>query len=280
MVLGACADSPGAGESTATTGQTIVSGTEDDADPAVVGLISGADSFPSCTGTLIGPRVIVTAAHCIADGRKRVVRFGATVISVKDVHAHPRFDRGTLSYDIATVELDRDAPSDVVPIVLAAAPPPVGSHLRVVGFGLAHALDFPTELRKRSGGVAVDALRELDFRVVPAESMPCSGDSGGAAFADDGSLVGVVSNGDRACATYAELERVDVHASFLEDAIAQGRAHAAPAGASCAMRSVAPGSRGVQLSAIVALTALLSLSRRRRRPRSPVRADFDLTRRV
>ncbi len=65
----------------------LVGGTLDDADPAVVALTARrtrcADDAPMllCTGTLIAPRVVLTAAHCLqvfgADGQYEVV-FGSS----------------------------------------------------------------------------------------------------------------------------------------------------------------------------------------------------------
>src|SRR5262245_12920553 len=57
----------------ATSARAIIGGSEDHRDPAVVFLLlEGA----GCTGTLISPRVVLTARHCFGNASQARVFFG------------------------------------------------------------------------------------------------------------------------------------------------------------------------------------------------------------
>src|SRR6185295_20195739 len=61
VLLGACAPDPSIDVDVHRA--PIVNGMVDPGDPAVVALLDGGRAF--CTGTLVSPHVVVTAAHCI-----------------------------------------------------------------------------------------------------------------------------------------------------------------------------------------------------------------------
>ena len=98
------------------------------------------------TGTLIGRRHVLTAAHAVpADAAIAEVmfnlNFGADLshrIRVARVHRHPRFvdfNKPDLRHDIAVLELEREVPAGVPIYGLAAAPPQAGTTLTLVGYG-------------------------------------------------------------------------------------------------------------------------------------------------
>lgn len=178
----------------------IVGGSEDAGDPAVVDVeIAGGQ----CSGVVVAPRVIVTAAHCIADGPGTAG--GATVIQTWT----DRYYDGGVDHDLAALRLDRDA--GVAPLTIAA--PQLGP-VHLVGFGATmpngprgtrHALD-----------TQIIEIEPRFSRAGGAGMTTCTGDSGGAAIDASGALVGVISAGDDACSTASFLVRPDSEPQLAE----------------------------------------------------------------
>jgi hypothetical protein len=230
----------------------ITNSTPDDGDAHVVALLEGSTLL--CTATLIAPRVLLTAAHCVPDGSPAPqVFFGAdpatdaTRASVIDVQRHPAFDDTTKANDLALLLLA--APATVTPANLPSAAPTVGLALRLVGFGRTSATDT-APARKRSGTSQIAGLSDTELTFAPMPSQTCEGDSGGPAFATVGgveALVGVTSTGDPQCTQSARDIRVDAYAtSFIAPYLAATTEGAAGAGdrcyydANCAAGTCAP----------------------------------------
>lgn len=217
---------------TARAASEIRDGTPTTADHAVAALVlrrlacGVAPPAAYCTGTLIAPRVLLTAAHCLEERRPGDlgVFFGVdtagvgSTVAVVAAHVHPGFDPATGAHDLALLVLE--TPSAVTPVVIAHAPPPstfVGSTVRVVGFGLD---ETGATGRERTGTAKVSALDGSAFRYVPDPSNTCGGDSGGPVFFDDGAgekLIGVTRSGDADCVQFGTALRVD---DVLDDFIA------------------------------------------------------------
>lgn len=238
--LGACGQSEAPDRGGAATATAITAGTPDDDDPAVVALLGDGGVF--CTGTLVGPRVVLTAAHCLVSVSPRTrVFFGAdpaaggTMLGVLDARAHPEFDRLSFDNDIAVLLLDGEPPAAAQPLELFAGPldaSHVGRPIRLVGFGRQGVGDTAA-LRKRQGTSVIDQVFAGDFSYSASPSQTCEGDSGGPAFMVEGGreqLVGVTSNGTSGCMLGADNARVDVHvAGFIAPyLVATGAAVAAP----------------------------------------------------
>lgn len=173
----------------------------------------------SCTGTVVAPRVILTAAHCIEDlerggftpANQYAVATGTTtpskalrenVFRVTETHVYPGFDPGGLHGDAGVLILDR--PTAAPPIAMAgsgdAALYEGGAPVQLAGWGVtrANAQDAPESLRATSMVVQKPALCKQKTRndrpnYSPALQMctldtptkksgGCFGDSGGPAI--------------------------------------------------------------------------------------------------
>jgi len=215
---------------TAKRGERIVDGTLSPGDPAVVAIsmrrsaCDAAPSTPSCTGTLIHRRVVMTAAHCVEPEETGVayeVLFGASNTAadakLRLVAArirHPSYDPKTHAYDVAFLRLADDAP--VGPVAISTAPPTVGETIRVVGYGLTEDASVAPGT-KRSGTMKITTVDATGFRAEPSPSNTCRADSGGPVFAGTPeALLGLTVSGDRDCREYAFNGRVDVLGPAIE----------------------------------------------------------------
>jgi len=228
----------------------ITAGVVDDGDGEIAALLG--DGRLVCTGTLIAPRIVLTAGHCI--GLADQVLFGSSVSggesrdAVYQVAA-PGFRRGESDADLGLILLD--APASAVP---ARLPPPdlspidIGQPIRIVGFGLTMSDADADPPSKRQGTSMIATVDDSSFSFSPGPSQTCAGDSGGPAFVTvEGVeyLIGVTSAGDILCDRNATDVRVDRNvASFVQpfvDAVAHG---AEPRGCRSPDPDACPASRG------------------------------------
>ena len=223
------------GESTG----AIVGGTPTTGYPAVALLyseFSETDGAQLCTGTLITPRVILTAAHCVEfpDGapRQYVAYFGSTVVSDSDPNRlgannvtkyefHPEWDINNLEggHDVGLVLLEQDA-SGIEPMLLngKALDQHIGEPVHLVGWGRTNGTgeDFGI---KREAMTTLQAADPLVMQYGSASANTCQGDSGGPNFMTiDGVevIAGITSYGNVGCDQVGFGTRVDAFAdSFI-----------------------------------------------------------------
>ena len=182
-----------------------------------------------CSGTLVSPVHVATAAHCAVGIESQDGRFSVegTTYQTRAIHVHPRYNDFTLDNDIAVFHLERPV-SQVVPSHIFRGVPQVGQMLTLVGYGAGgtgesgHNGDFGT---KRVGVTPIDGVEDtlITWRFDDAtESNTAPGDSGGAAFLTVNSqyyLAGITSGGDRWDAGFGDNSfdtRVDSFADWID----------------------------------------------------------------
>ena len=219
----------------------IVAGQADPGHPAV-GFLASSTATMHCSGTLIAPTRVLTAAHCLRPPALDFV-LGTRRYSAKAKLVHPHYDPDKAGHEPFTFDLGivilAEPVLDVRPAILAAASPRVGEVVTIVGYGLtqAGAGDPGT---KRRAQTTITRVTSQNFWIGAGHKTPpttCNGDSGGPTFVRrDGVevLLGVHSATEDApvsCLGVGFDVRVDVFAAWIAAETARTNL---PAGDPCA----------------------------------------------
>jgi hypothetical protein len=233
LVVAAC-EAPG--PSLEVSRQAIVAGAPDTGDPAIMELLANKGNlWARCTATLVTPRVLLTAAHCLTEtpGFRRVVfpRNDDSNFTEKDllpvqaVASDPAYGVPRQGHDFAIAVLATPMPMRPVPINRASIDKAQGKMIRYVGYGLVNGLDPGSGGVKRVGSAPIGQVSGTLLEIAANAHGLCQGDSGGPMLLDDGggeSIVGIASFADKStCDRNSFYQRVDTQLAWVDEQIAK-----------------------------------------------------------
>ena len=232
---------------------SIVGGETDTGDPSVVAVYAeqpGQAGGFLCTGSVIAPTVVLTAAHCVSESETgpgatftvltspNINRNGGGALAVREVHANPLWSAKRLAggHDQGIVVLAEPTALAALPINRTPLPSSLrGQAVRIVGYGLNDADAQSGAGVKRQAMTNLAAIQANLIAVGDSRRGTCNGDSGGPAFMSlngTETIVGTTSYGNADCSDGGYDARVDTDLAFI-DGYVQGACAPTCAGRAC-----------------------------------------------
>ena len=189
VLLAACAQP--VGEST----QAITSGMPDDTDTSVVLVVAKVGAQTGyCSGVVVSPHVVLTAAHCSSLDAEYSIFLGAdyndasakalatNYVAVAEHHPHPDWNSTFNTNDIGVLITSAAMPA--TPVALNRDPiatADIGKEIRIAGYGEPAGNKMETMGRRN---VAVTTIAAVDSASLTVKGLPniCLYDSGGPTF--------------------------------------------------------------------------------------------------
>jgi V8-like Glu-specific endopeptidase len=222
----------------------IIGGTTDTADSAVVLVFAqqpGSTSGSLCTGEVISPHVVLTAAHCVSpvevgQGAQFIVFTGSDfnnqasgqTLSVKETHPNPTWDSNNLpgGHDVGIVILNNPTTIKPLPYLRnnVMTQNMVGQSVRFVGYGLDNAAAQTGAGVKRQTVTTLSDFNTVLLHFADGTHETCNGDSGGPALMQingGDTIVGTTSYGDVNCAQGGYDTKVDSETTFIDGYVNQ-----------------------------------------------------------
>lgn len=194
----------------------------------------------ACTGTVVAPRIILTAAHCVVGNKDLAIAYAEdgshTLQRVTAKAVHPGYSaKSDVSIDLALIRLEGSLPARLTPLAMdgGEGTHEIGISQRIAGYGLAKDGVESSAGVLRSAKVSV--LPRLYPRFLRLGSKPdadlqdiaiCTGDSGGPVLETRlGAaplIVGVVYGREKfgnakSCGTIAQAVRLAPQRGWLQN---------------------------------------------------------------
>jgi secreted trypsin-like serine protease len=199
---------------------------------------SGGASF--CSGVIIAPRVILTAAHCVRGARGIAVYLpgpGQPKLHIaRRIAVHPGYVANAIklrkrSVDLALVQSGEALPQSLSPAIIGQyMDVKAGATFRIAGFGLQReGVESSAGTLRAAKLIVRPPLSDVLLWLRPltgTASGACTGDSGGPVFtADSSALVAITvwarGKGKKRCGDLTQAVRVAPQRSWINTVLAK-----------------------------------------------------------